>query len=289
MKTTDFPPVETETLSACPVCSGTESLLEAPEIALRRCIACGVYFNSPRPTAAFIDRNYNDSGHYLNFTPDAKWDGLWQRRMERVLRFSPRGRILDVSTGVGTAVKMLAERGYDAVGSEISKEAVVRARALYGIELMHGFAEQLPLEPRSLGCVMMWHVFEHLPFPRATLAHLAGKLRPGGLLALAVPNNSLARLARHPQLWFAPRAAKLEKVVGRIDYGKQFQEIHLIHFTPRSLRGTVERAGFRVLHLGLDNTLSAVRDAKLPLRNFAARWLGFNDGPALFLVAEKTA
>ena len=193
-------------------------------------------------------------------------------------------------TGVGTAVKMLAERGYDAVGSEISKEAVVRARTLYGIELMHGFAEQLSLEPLSLGCVMMWHVFEHLPFPRATLAHLAGKLRPGGLLVLAVPNNSLARIARYPKLWFAPRAAKLQKIVGGpIDFAKKFQEIHLIHFTPRSLRGTVERAGFRVRHLGLDNTLSAMRDAKVPLRNFAARWLGFNDGPALFLVAEKTA
>jgi 2-polyprenyl-3-methyl-5-hydroxy-6-metoxy-1,4-benzoquinol methylase len=264
-------------------------VLEAAQIALRRCVACNVYFNSPRPTTAFIDRNYNDSGHYLKFTPDAKWESLWHRRLDRVLSFSPKGRILDVSAGVGTTVKLLSDRGYEAIGSEISKEAVVRAKALYGINLMQGFAEQLPLEASSLGCVMMWHVFEHLPFPGATLAHLAGKMRAGGLLVLAVPNNSMARIARYPKLWFAPRAAKLEKVVGRIDYGKGFQEIHLIHFTPSSLRGTVERAGFRVLHLGLDNTLSPWRDAKLPLRNFAARWLGFNDGPAMMLVAEKTA
>ena len=280
--------IETETLSACPVCSAAGSVLEAPDIALRRCTSCGVYFNSPRPTAEFVDRNYNDSGHYLRFTPDRKWEDLWRRRLKRVLSFTPRGRILDVSAGVGTAVKLLADLGHDAIGSEISKEAAARAKALYGIELMQGFAEELPLEPNSLGCVMMWHVFEHLPYPGATLAHLAGKLRTGGLLVLAVPNNSLARIARYPKLWFAPRAAKLEKVVGRIDYAKRFQEIHLVHFTPRSLRRTVERAGFRVLHVGLDNTLSRWRDFKLPLRDLAANWLGFNDGPAMLLVAEKT-
>jgi hypothetical protein len=34
----------------------------------------------------------------------------------------------------------------------------------------------------------MWHVLEHLPNPDEALAAVAAKLRPGGVLALGVPN-----------------------------------------------------------------------------------------------------
>jgi hypothetical protein len=44
-----------------------------------------------------------------------------------------------------------------------------------------------------------------------------------------------------------------------------------------------------VLHHGVDNVLSVWRDRKIGLRNFAARWLGFNDSPAQLLIARKQA
>jgi hypothetical protein len=51
----------------------------------------------------------------------------------------------------------------------------------------------------------------------------------------------------------------------------------------------VESAGFRVLHHGVDNALSRWRDSKIGLRNFLAKWLGFNDSPAQLLIARKAA
>ena len=276
-----------ETLDACPVCGGKRTDCEDAELQLWRCADCGVFFNNPRPTKTFIEKNYNEGDHYARFAPDEKWNRFWARRMDRVLKHKPRGPILDISAGIGTAVKQLRDRGLVCNGSEISKEAIARARELYGLELMEGYPEELALGRGSLGCLMMWHVFEHLPFPGRALVHLADKIASGGLLVIAVPNSSFARLAKHRKLWFAPRRAKLEALIGKIDYNIKFQEIHLIHFTPASLRRIVEAAGFTVLEHGVDNVLSKWRDAKLPLRNLAAR-LGFNDAPAMVLIARKT-
>lgn len=276
-----------ETLSACPVCSATRRTLHSEPLALWRCEACGVLFNSPRPTQAFIERNYNEGEYYKRFTPDQVWEEMWRRRLARVLEHGPRSPILDVSAGIGTAVKQLRDKGFEAIGSEISKEALARAKQVNGLELMDGYPEALPLKPASLGCIMMWHVFEHLPFPGRALKHLAGKLAPGGLLVIAVPNGGRARLWKYPRLWFGPRDARLEMIYGRIDYDRKFQEIHLIHFPPRALARVVEAAGFTVVHHGVDNMLSRWRDRKVGLRNFAARWLGFNDSQAQLLIARK--
>ena len=280
---------QVETLSGCPVCSAAGATLVSQSLALWRCARCRVLYNSPRPLQQVIERNYSEGQYYARFTPDAAWEEMWQRRLARVLEHAPRSPILDVSAGVGTSVKQLRAKGLDALGSEISKEALARARQVNGVELIHSYPEALPLKDGSLGCVMMWHVFEHLPFPGRTLAHLAGKLAPGGLLVIAVPNAGMTRLWKSPRLWFASIDAKLERIVGRIDYDRKFQEIHLIHFSPSALRRVVESAGFRVLHHGVDNSLSRWRDRKVGLRNFLAKWLGFNDSPAQLLIARKTA
>jgi len=278
-----------ETLSGCPVCAASGASLASDSLALWRCASCGVLYNNPRPTQQFIEKNYNEGQYYATFTPDRVWEDMWQRRLARVLEHGPRSPILDASAGVGTTIKQLRAKGFDALGSEISKEALARAKRVNGVELIEGSPEELALKEGSLGCVMMWHVLEHLPFPGRTLRHLAGKITPGGLLVIAAPNAGMARLWKYPKLWFASRDAKLEKIVGRIDYDKKFQEIHLIHFPPPALRRVVEAAGFRVLHHGVDNTLSVWRDSKIGPRNFLAKWLGFNDSPAQLLIARKAA
>ena len=277
----------TEIIDSCPVCEGTQLIEESRRLKLWRCASCRVLFNSPRPSPEFIQRNYSEGHYYERFTPDARWEGLWERRMTRLLRHRLEGPVLDVSAGVGTAVNNLRKKGYDCRGSEISKEAIARARQLYGIDLTPAYPEDLAFERESLGCVMMWHVFEHFPYPGRALRSLSEKLRPNGLLAVAVPNNSLARLAKRPSMWLASREAKFEYIVGSGDYGGQFQEIHLIHFTPRSLLDILRHAGFAVVEYGIDNTLSEWRDRKIPVRNFFARWLGFNDAPAMVIIARK--
>src|SRR5688500_15983682 len=138
-----------ETLGACPVCSARGATMVSDSLALWRCATCGVLYNNPRPTQQFIEKNYNEGDYYAKFTPDQVWEDMWQRRLARVLEHQPRSPILDVSAGIGTSVKQLRARGFDAIGSEISKEALARAKEINGVELMEGYPEQLPLKDGS--------------------------------------------------------------------------------------------------------------------------------------------
>ena len=125
-----------ETLSACPVCSASGASPVSEYLALWRCGACSVLYNSPRPSQQFIEKNYNEGDYYARFTPDQVWEDMWQRRLARVLEHQPRSPIFDVSAGIGTTIKQLRAKGFDARGSEISKEALARAKEVNGVELI---------------------------------------------------------------------------------------------------------------------------------------------------------
>lgn len=279
-----------EALLICPGCEGKGLVQESSTNNIWSCTDCELLFTSPRPTERFIADNYCEGGYYARFQPDEKWRQMWLRRVARITQRLKSGRVLDISAGVGTAVHLLNEAGFQCSGTEISSEAVVRAQQLYGIYLQHCYPDSIKLPDESLDALMMWHVFEHLPFPGSSLRFLADKVKRNGFLFIAVPNNSTHRLLTRPKYWFATRNERLEYLIPDAPYHKTFAEIHLIHFTPRSLRNIVESAGFRVLELGIDNISlnpSPMKDIKYWIRNLLARNVGLFGHKALFLCAQK--
>lgn len=224
-----------ERLSRCPGCDSDRIVIESNKNAIYSCDECSLLFTNPRPTQDFVLKNYCEGGYYKKFVPDANWEKMWTRRIARVLRRAHRGRMLDVGAGIGTQLHLMRQRGFEVVGTEVSTEAIERARALYGLQLFHGYVEDAPLANESFDVITMWHVFEHLPFPGKTLGHLATKLRKGGYMIVAVPNNSLAQLASRPRYWFASRRRRLEAIIPDVPYEQTYSEIHLIHFAPSSL------------------------------------------------------
>jgi O-antigen chain-terminating methyltransferase len=101
------------------------------------------------------------------------------------------GRVLDVGTGRGEFLEVLAEAGIDGYGVDTNATAVERSRAK-GFEVVHGDAldHLAELPPASLAAVTAFHVVEHLPFDRllALVDHATRVLQPGGLLILETPN-----------------------------------------------------------------------------------------------------
>jgi len=89
--------------------------------------------------------------------------------------------------------------------------------------------------------------------------HCRDLLKPGGLLAIAVPNDVLAlgslvkRIGR--RLGLSP-FRKFSRVLG-ISRAGASKEIHLSHFTPQVLRTLVRNAGFEIVCEGLDPYYSA--------------------------------
>ena len=146
----------------------------------------------------------------------------------------PPARVVDAGAGTGRLVAALTAAGYDAEGIDTAPRGANVHRA-----------HILDYSAAGQDAVVMWHVLEHMRDPGATLRHVAGWLRPGGLMLVAVPNvDSLqARIAGRE--WF------------HLDLPR-----HRTHFTPAGLRACLRGAGIeprRTWHL-------------VPEHNFHGMW-----------------
>ncbi len=283
-------PTAQEILDHCPSCSSNDIKELSTRNELFSCNSCGLLFTNPRPTQDFVEANYCGGEYYKNFAPDDNWYRMWERRVKRITKRATPGKVLDVGAGIGTSLNMLKQKKFDITGTEISTEAIDRAKELYQIDLIQGYVEDQSLEDQSCDVITMWHVFEHLPFPGRTLHFLSKKIRQGGLIFIAVPNNTTTRLFLKPKTWFMDHNEKLEQLIEPVPYEKTFSEIHLIHYTPQSLRAILEREHFEIVEMSLDNiSLSPgpFKDFKYMIRNFLARTFGLFAHKALFVCARK--
>jgi len=120
----------------------------------------------------------------------------------------PPGRALEVGCGSGGLLRALARVGWEADGLEPDERAAEIARRTSGCAVVGGHLADLGDRRGMYDMIVLHHVFEHLPEPRAALALLASLLAPEGRLLLVYPNpESLgARIfgaAWYP--WEAPR------------------------------------------------------------------------------------
>jgi SAM-dependent methyltransferase len=103
------------------------------------------------------------------------------------------GRVLDIGTGRGEFLDVMAQAGIDAYGIDTNAAAVERSRAA-GFEVVHTDALiHLAEQPEaSLAAITAFHLVEHLPFESvvALVDHAVRVLRPGGLLIIETPNPS---------------------------------------------------------------------------------------------------
>jgi SAM-dependent methyltransferase len=136
--------------------------------------------------------------------------------------------ILDIGCGRGGLLKAFARMGCECCGverTEFPSEAEAQ-----GIRFYRGLLEDISFEPASFDVVILWHVLEHMESPIAVLREINRILRPGGILAVAVPNfgSFQARLFR--KHWF------------HLDLPR-----HTHHFDPDSLARSLGEEDFRVI------------------------------------------
>jgi len=145
----------------------------------------------------------------------ADWDemralGLPAQEVEAallaLLADRPVGRLLDIGTGTGRLLELLAPRVANALGIDASRAMLALARArLARPELMHCAVRladmyRLPLADGGFDVAVMQMVLHHAEDPPGALAEAARVLRPGGRLVivdLAAHDNAdcLHRLA----------------------------------------------------------------------------------------------
>ncbi len=138
----------------------------------------------------------------------------------------PGARALDVGCGQGFFVRALRDLGWRGWGVEIAPERVAYATQVTP-HLVQGDARALPYGPGTFRALFFWHVLEHLPDPYRALVEARRVLERGGILLVEVPNLASVQATVFGDRWF------------HLAF-----DVHFWHFTPKTLRMLLARAGF---------------------------------------------
>ncbi|HXT08862.1 MAG TPA: methyltransferase domain-containing protein [Roseiarcus sp.] len=112
-------------------------------------------------------------------------------RAEVLPKLQVSGDWLDVGCGSGVFSRVLADAGAAVVGLDGSPAMVEAANAAAGVNprFAVGRVEDVGALTQSFDGAICLSVLEYLPDPAKGLKAIAGRLKPGGRLALSVPNR----------------------------------------------------------------------------------------------------
>lgn len=147
--------------------------------------------------SGFNESLYSYYNNSLNKAEDEVYGDLNTQRIVQllnILKKETKGlRILDVGCGVGGIVKVANTLGWDALGIDVSKEAVEIAEKFnVNVKKIDFFSPKI--QSKSKDVVIMSELIEHVPNPVDFLLRAEEILVPGGILYMTTPNwNSLDR------------------------------------------------------------------------------------------------
>ena len=242
------------------------------EFPVVRCRVCGTLRTDPRPTASAIGFYYPDE--YGPYRPAAAASSrpAWRARLARIVwaifdmkaetipPLAP-GRMLEVGSASGRFLATMQRRGWTVEGIELSESAASQARR-EGFRVQTATIDAASPPDAPVDLVVGWMVLEHLPDPVSALARLRSWTRPGGMLALSVPNAGCYEFRMFGEHWYALHLPN-----------------HLWHPTRDSLRRVLDRGGWRLERVFFQRDLKNVigslgywlRDRRI--FSAAARWL----------------
>src|ERR1700692_553808 len=179
------------TLPVCPACakSTADAVIERyGNYELFRCGACDLQFWEPR------------------VMPDARWyEQMYGGRDEKLMPLEPghkyflgdtlapgRGELLDIGCGTGNFLAAARDAGYSVSGIELDRNAARFAKDQLSLPRVLGltiseFAERYPDD--KFDVVTFFEVLEHQAAPAEFVEKVKTCLRPGGYIALSVPNR----------------------------------------------------------------------------------------------------
>ena len=254
------------------VLTGRDRLHDLPgEFTVVKCRQCGLMRTNPRPTQEAMGYYY--PGEYGPHQEVAVSDvggtaaggqSLAGRMARRVIRFHseslppvPPGRLLEVGCGSGRFLHKMAGLGWEVRGMEFSEHAAAAARRL-GYPVDTGALETAAEHAQHYDLIVGWMVLEHLHHPVEALMKLGRWVKPGGWLAVSVPNAAALEFRLFKDRWYALQLPT-----------------HLFHFTPRTLALVLERGGWhmeKVYHQRILTNFFYSLGYALKERNPDSRW-----------------
>jgi 2-polyprenyl-3-methyl-5-hydroxy-6-metoxy-1,4-benzoquinol methylase len=232
----------------CPLCGGRRNeaihRLTDPSgriagvFTLRRCLGCELVYVDPRPSddalvALYDEDFYFSTGWSYQALASTVIELIQANRRRRVEHYARTGRLLDIGCGDGNFVHHMARHGWDATGIDFSSSALEFARrSRNGGTFLQGSLHDFDFPPGRFDLITLWQVLEHIGEPRPLLFRSRELLKRGGLIVAAVPNIE----------------GLSSRLTGNRWWGLDVPR-HLVHYSPSTLRRSLEWAGFRVLRI----------------------------------------
>lgn len=172
---------------------------------------------------------------------------FWHRNklwvLDQVMPIEKDHLVVDVGCGSGNLTLHSAEKCRAAIGLDPSQPAVgfcnsiATARSVF----IPAAGDALPFPDESVDVVLFVEVIEHLDQPLKIISEIWRVLKKGGRVFVTTPNYAFPSLWA-PVEWLADQSRMVAKMGG----GEQ----HVQKFSPRSLAGMFQQAGFETLRLG---------------------------------------
>ena len=182
-----------------------------------RCDNCGLARTDlQKDYFQFVESHYNKGyftgdptrSAYVDYKDDKKFivKNL-NKFLEKVRKYKPSGKLLDVGCALGFLVELARSRGYDAYGFDASTYAVEEASELVGSKrIQHGIISKVHYEKKSFDVITMFDIFEHLDDPRADLRKIFSWLKDDGILIIATGDTEsvLSKLLGRKWTFYIP-------------------------------------------------------------------------------------
>jgi SAM-dependent methyltransferase len=172
------------------------------------CRDCRLVYRDPRPTPEAVEAIYARD-RYGEARLAALFDAqreLYRTKVAALRRWLPAGaavRVVEVGSFVGGFLAAAAAEQWSVLGVDPGEEVTAFCGAR-GLAVVRGTLDEARIPDASVDGVAVWNTFDQLADPAPTLAAVRRILRPGGILALRVPNGlffraAIARMRRAPR------------------------------------------------------------------------------------------
>ncbi len=209
-----------------------------------RCVACGLVYRNPVEKAAQVRRAYSEAAparQALLALHEAQRRSYRAQVRRLTTQTGREGVGLEVGSYVGAFLAAAGETRWRFEGLDVNPRVNDLTRSL-GFVVHDGDLDRYRAD-HEFDAVAIWNTFDQLPDPRAAVRAASRLLRPGGVLAIRVPNGACYAEWR-PRL--SGRAPSRALAVALLAHNNLLTFPYRFGFSPASLGRLLTDAGFRV-------------------------------------------
>ena len=201
-----------------------------------KCKKCSLVYLNPRLREELIVGSYAEGEDRTFILQDQMRIRTFRHALRKLKKKYPRilqseKKVLDIGCAGGAFLRAAQIEGFKAIGIEPSKWLGEYGRREHNLDIRTGVLSEQQFPEKSFDMVTMWDVIEHVPDPTLDLRRINSLLKDDGIFVVNYPD-------------FGSLPARI--------LGKKWPfllSVHLVYYTPRTIRKQLETAGFQVVSL----------------------------------------